>query len=206
MDALETLLRPVARLLNKSIAESTPARELCASLDGTVAAIRVRGTSLVAYFLIHADSVELTPDTNQEPDLAISGSLLTLARVASGGNMQAVRDGSLELIGDAEQAGELQRLLRYARPDFEEELATIIGDSAAHALGNLARGAGRWARDARSTMSSNVREYLQEESRDVPTRYEVERFSERVGTLRDDVERAAARIAQLQANRSRDND
>jgi ubiquinone biosynthesis protein UbiJ len=49
-------------------------------------------------------------------------------------------------------------------------------------------------------MGSNVREYLQEESRDVPTRYEVERFTQRVGTLRDDVERIAARINRLQGD------
>jgi ubiquinone biosynthesis protein UbiJ len=161
---------------------------------------------LATYFTIHADSVELTPDSEQEPDIAISGSLLTLARVASGGDTEALRDGSLELIGDAEQAEKFQKLLRYARPDIEEEISAVIGDSAAHALGKFARGVGRWARDARTTMGANVREYLQEESRDLPTRYEVERFTERVGTLRDDVERAAARIAQLQSDRTRDSD
>ena len=43
-------------------------------------------------------------------------------------------------------------------------------------------------------MSDNVREYLQEESRDVPSRYEVERFADEVGRLRDDVDRLEARI------------
>jgi ubiquinone biosynthesis protein UbiJ len=55
-----------------------------------------------------------------------------------------------------------------------------------------------WARDARSTMGNNVREYLQEESRDLPTRYEVDRFSVRLGVLRDDVERLAARLRRLE--------
>jgi ubiquinone biosynthesis protein UbiJ len=47
-------------------------------------------------------------------------------------------------------------------------------------------------------MGANIREYLQEESRDVPSRYEVERFSSDVGELRDDVERLAARVRRLQ--------
>jgi ubiquinone biosynthesis protein UbiJ len=47
-------------------------------------------------------------------------------------------------------------------------------------------------------MGGNIREYLQEESRDVPTRYEVERFTREVGTLRDDVERVAARLSRLE--------
>ena len=43
-------------------------------------------------------------------------------------------------------------------------------------------------------MEQNLREYLQEESHDLPSRYEFERFTKDVNTLRDDVERLAARI------------
>ena len=110
----------------------------------------------------------------------------------------AIRDGSLDLTGDAELASRFQQLLSYAKPDLEEELSGVIGDVAAHRLGEFARGLGRWGRGARSTMGTNVREYLQEESRDAPSRYEVEQFSNNVSTLRDDVERMEARINQLQ--------
>ena len=51
-------------------------------------------------------------------------------------------------------------------------------------------------------MRGNVREYLQEESRDVPSRYEVERFTRDVGALRDDVDRLEARLARLSGKRS----
>ena len=34
MDALEALFRPIANILNRNIGEITPARELCARLDG----------------------------------------------------------------------------------------------------------------------------------------------------------------------------
>ena len=46
-------------------------------------------------------------------------------------------------------------------------------------------------------MASNIREYVQEESRDVPSRYETERFSSRVDSLRDDVDRLEARLNRL---------
>ena len=201
MDPLESLLRPAALLLNRNIREVTPARELCAELAGTVAAIRVRNTSLAMYFTIHEDSLELSAESSREPDIGITGSLLTLADLAGNADAAAIRYGSLELVGDVGKAQAFQRLLAYAKPDIEEELSAIIGDTAAHGLGQLARGVGRWARDARSTMADNVREYLQEESRDLPSRYEIERFNERVGTLRDDVERLAARIDRLQDRR-----
>jgi hypothetical protein len=34
MEALEKLLRPLAALVNRQIKATTPARELCAELDG----------------------------------------------------------------------------------------------------------------------------------------------------------------------------
>ena len=46
-------------------------------------------------------------------------------------------------------------------------------------------------------MGQNIREYLQEEAREVPSRSEVESFGDDVNTLRDDVERLAAKVQRL---------
>lgn len=199
MDALETLLRPLARHLNKNIQASTPARELCTELSGTVVAVRVRDTALATYFVVDEDALDVVTAYPREPDVVIQGSLITLARMAGQSREAAIRDGSLELSGDAEIASQFQQLLSHAKPDLEEELSGIVGDVAAHRLGELARGFGRWGREARSTMAANIREYLQEESRDAPSRYEVERFSTDVSTLRDDVARLEARLNRLQS-------
>lgn len=194
MNPLESLLQPVARVLNKNIGESTAAREQCARLDGKVIAIRVRDTALASYFAVDDETVSLSSEHDAEPDVVITGSLVTLALLAS---EDSIRDGSLDLTGDAATAQAFQQLLTHAKPDVEEELSGVIGDAAAHTLGQFARGVGRWARETRSIMRDNIREYLQEESRDVPSRYEVERFSKDVNVLRDDVDRLAARIDRL---------
>jgi ubiquinone biosynthesis protein UbiJ len=196
-DSLELVLRPIANLLNRNIVATTPARELCEQLSGTIVAIRVRDTALAMYFTIGDGAVELSADSDSDPDVVITGSLLTLARIAGTAGEQAIRDGSLELTGDAETAQAFQTLLGFAAPDIEEELSGVIGDVAAHRLGETARGVRNWARAARSTMASNIREYVQEESRDVPSRYETERFSSRVDSLRDDVDRLEARLNRL---------
>lgn len=194
MNALESLLQPIARVLNRNIGESTAAREQCQRLDGKLIAIRVRDTALASYFAIDNEVVTLTTGHDAEPDVVITGSLVTLALMAG---EDSIRDGSLDLTGDAATAQAFQHLLKYAKPDVEEELSGVIGDAAAHTLGEFARGVGRWARDTRSIMRDNIREYLQEESRDVPSRYEVERFSKDVNVLRDDVDRLAARVDRL---------
>jgi ubiquinone biosynthesis protein UbiJ len=201
MDALEAALRPVSRILNSNIHESTPARELCLQLSGTVVAIRVDNTALAAYIRVFDEALDVVTSSPEEPDIVICGSLMTLAKMAGQSGEAAVRDGSLQLTGDAEQAERFQKLLFYAKPDIEEQLSGVVGDIAAHRLGEIARGIGRWGRDAKKTMGDNIREYLQEESRDTPSRYEVERFTAKVNTLRDDVARVEARLNRLLDNR-----
>jgi len=201
MDALEAALRPIAGLLNRNISESTPARELCLKLSGTVVAVRVRNTALAAYFVVNDEVLDVVTSLSDEPDVIITGSIITLAKMAGQSGEAAIRDGSLDLTGDAETAQEFQQLLAFAKPDVEEELAGIVGDITAHRLGEIARGVGRWGRDARSTMGANIREYLQEESRDAPSRYEVDTFTSNVSTLRDDVDRVEARLNRLLKDR-----
>ncbi len=203
MDPLEQLLRPLTRVLNRNIGEMTPARESAKQLDGKTVAIRVRDTGLAMFVEIDSETLVLKSASDREPDVVLTGSLFTLARMASppsdGGG--AIRGGELDVSGDAYTAQAFQSLLRFARPDVEEELANLIGDTAAFRAGELARGFGKWARDARATIGSNIREYLQEESRDLPSRYEVERFAHEVESLRDDVARLEARVNRLLGNR-----
>jgi ubiquinone biosynthesis protein UbiJ len=194
MNPLETLLQPLARILNRNIEESTPARELCQRLAGKVVAFQVRDTAFAAYIAIDGERLALGTNSDVDPDVIITGSLVSLALMAG---EDGIRDGSLELSGDAATAQAFQQLLLHAKPDIEEELSIVIGDTAAHTVGEFARGIRRWARDTGTIMGENIREYLQEESRDLPSRYEVERFGQHVGRLRDDVERLAARVQRL---------
>ncbi len=198
MDVLDALMRPVARLLNRSIQDSLTAQELCRELDDHVVGISVRDTTLAVYFVFSNELVSLVSDAPKEADARVVGSIPGLVRLATSGDPDAIRRGDIQLEGDIATVQAFQKLLAFAKPDPEEELSRIIGDEAANQLGNLARGVGEWGRDARDTMTGNLREYLQEESGDVPSRYEVERFGKAVGKLRDDVDRLEARLEQLE--------
>lgn len=202
MDPLETLLRPLVILLNRQIQATTPAREICREIAGNVVAVRVADSSLAAYFHIGNDTINMTGRYEKEPDVVITGSLLSLARLATPSATGAIRDGSVELHGDARVAQSFQQLLGFARPDIEEELSNLFGDTAAHSMGSFARRAREWGKGARETMQQNVSEYLQEESRAVPGRDEVNAFRHDVETLRDDVARFEARLNKLVVSQS----
>ena len=197
-DPLEALLRPVAGLLNRNIRAATPARELCRRLASRTIAVRVRDTSLAMYFCFDDDAVGLASEYAEEPDVVISGTLLTLARLTTVADDDTSGFSGIDLAGDIGTARAFQRLLGFAKPDVEEELSTVIGDAAAHQVGQFVRGVGRWARSAGTTMAGNVREYLQEESGDLPSRYEYERFAGNVDALRDDVARLEARLKRME--------
>lgn len=198
MDALESLLRPIAAVLNRQIRSKTPARELCAELKDRVFALRVKDSSLAMYIIVGPDQVFLSGDYGDEPDVVISGSLLALARLAAQTDAVVAGD-AVELGGDVILARKFQSLLRYARPDIEEELSGLVGDVAAHSIGEMVRNVGKWGREASATLQQNVSEYLQEESRTVPSRYETEVFRREVDTLRDDVARFEARVRQIES-------
>jgi ubiquinone biosynthesis protein UbiJ len=204
MDPLEQLLRPLTRVLNRNIGEVTPARDLATKLDGKTIAIRVRDTGLAMYVDIDSETLMLRSAAEREPDVTLTGSLFTLAKMAGPEASERgapIRSGELDVSGDAYTAQAFQELLRFARPDVEEELSHLIGDTAAFRASELARGFRDWALSARTTIGSNIREYLQEESRDLPSRYEVERFARHVDALRDDVARFEARLNRLMERR-----
>ena len=131
MSSLEALLRPALSMINRQIEAKTPARELCAKLADRVMAIRVRNTAIAIYLLVDNDRVRLSTDYEQDPDVVISGSLLALTRLAGPAGEAVIRDGDVELSGDALLAQDFQKLLRYGRPDIEEELSGVVGDIAA---------------------------------------------------------------------------
>ena len=197
MNALEALMRPIVRVVNRQLQAKTPARELCAKLEGRVIAIRIRNTALALYFQVESNELNVAPIVDN-PDVVISGSLLALARLAGSDADAAIRDGSIDLSGDAETAQAFQRLLAYGKPDIEEELSGVLGDVAAHGLGDIARNIGRWAENTQATVHQNIQEYLQEESRSLPSQYEVDTFRDQAETLRDDVDRFEARIRRLE--------
>ena len=105
----------------------------------------------------------------------------------------------MRIEGNAEVAQKFRELLAESKPEFEEELAHVLGDVAARQVANIARGFLDWGRKASGSLTTNVVEFLQEEGRDVPTRTEVEEFLESVDRLRDDAERLEARLVRLEA-------
>lgn len=164
-------------------------------------ALHVEGLPLSIYFKAQGEQMSLDTQHEGTPNATLSGTPLSLLRMAGPAPEGALRTGAVHIHGDAEVAQVFSELLKQSRPDLEEELSRVMGDVAAHHVGNIARSVLGFARRAADTFTQNVSEYLQEEGRDTPSRAEADEFLAGVDKLRDDVDRFEARLALLERKR-----
>lgn len=194
------LLERLESTLNRGLSDSRKAQALCRQLDGRVMSLTVQGTPLAFFLKAEGGRIALAPRHDGAADASLSGTPIALLALAGPKAEGALRGGGVRIEGDAEVAQKFRELLAQAQPDFEEELARVVGDVAARRVANVARGFLDWGRKASDSLATNVVEYLQEEGRDLPTRVEVEEFLSDVDRLRDDTGRLEARLARLERN------
>jgi ubiquinone biosynthesis accessory factor UbiJ len=220
MAATPAWLAAVEALLNRGVHASMQATALARRLGGTVLRLEIEGMASIRISVVRGRlsltgaGSSLDSEADEPADATISGSPLALLRLAGATDLGRTTGGRADMprgavrvpargagavvSGDAEIANSYRELLALARPDFEEELSRLIGDVPARALSQFALKAVEWARAARRTAGENMAEYLQEESRDLVNKPELEEFLHGVDTLRETADRVDARIARLE--------
>jgi ubiquinone biosynthesis protein UbiJ len=190
------LTQAIENLLNRNLPRSPRARELASSLVGKRVRVEARGLGWVIIAESLNTSIRLTRETTdgQPPDADISGSLLNLAALAGSHPEEVIQRGDVTIRGDAEVAQKFRELAMLLKPDVEEELSRLIGDSPAHQALRLVRLATGFGRRAAQTGVRNVAEYLAHERGDLVPRAEAEDFYRGVERLREDLDRVEARV------------
>jgi ubiquinone biosynthesis protein UbiJ len=193
------LFRPLEAILNRGVRASTDAAKRCRSLEGSSFRLEIEGLDVGVTLISRGDRLELSERV--EADAKLTGRPLSLARLAATGDEDVLRSKAVRVAGDPLVAQDFRELIRIAAPDFEEELSRLVGDLAARRLANVARDLAGWGLDAADRLSRDVAEYLQEESRNLPARVEVEAFLDRVDATAEAFERLEARVARLERGR-----
>ncbi len=166
-------------------------------LQGRVMCIEFRDLARKIYLHPSESGFRLATESDQTPAVTLRGTVATFARLGLGAETETLNAGELDIEGDAALGQRLQRIFRNLDLDWEEPLARLFGDPIGHEIGRAARAAFNWHRQAFKTFGLNTAEYLQEEARLLPVRYEVEMFLNGVDGARADVDRLAARIQRL---------
>ncbi|MEI8258256.1 MAG: SCP2 sterol-binding domain-containing protein [Deltaproteobacteria bacterium] len=201
-----TLTAPFEALLNRQIEASTPARELLASLAGRAFAIEIEGAR--GYPLLRlrlaADAGQLTVSHGEgAADATVRGTPFGLAALVAGRAEGRTTASGVTIDGDAEVASGFEKLLGHARPDLEAELARLVGELPAHYAARAVRDVTDWGRRAARSLLRSSSEYLTEEGRDLVPRAELDAFLGDVDGIREDVDRAEARLQLIEARLGR---
>lgn len=194
----DAALAALEQALNGYLALDPEGAQRLAGLQGRVICIELAGFGTRLYLIPGPRDIQLCGDYAGAPDCVLRGSPLALARMGMTPRKEdQLFSGTVQIEGDTHLAQEFGDLIAGLEVDWEEQLARLIGDPVAYRVGSGVRAAGRWVGHTRQTLTLDLKEYLQEEGRLAPTRYEVQEFMHAVDTLRDDVERLAARIERI---------
>lgn len=196
------LLAVVETLLNRYLALDPEGARGFEPIHGRVIGIEIRGLGLRLTLVPGPDRLQVFGPYDATPDCLIRGAPLALLRMVTAERRESeIGPGAVEIEGDTTIAHELAKALGGLDVDWEEQLSRLVGDPIAHPVGQFARGLTQWGRRTSDTLTSDLKEYLEEEARLLPTRYELEAFLAEVDTLRDDLERLEARVERLARGR-----
>jgi ubiquinone biosynthesis accessory factor UbiJ len=189
------LTQAIENLLNRNLPRSPRAQELCETLKGRTVRIEAQGLGWRLDCESMGTSLKLTKARHGErtPDAEISGSLIGLAALSGPHPEEVIQRGDVSIRGDAELAQKFRELAMLLRPDVEEELSKLIGDTPAHQALRLVKAFTGFGRRAVNTGVRNVAEYLAHERGDLVPRAEAEDFYRGVERLREDLDRLDAR-------------
>ncbi len=171
-------------------------------IDGKVIAIELQGLDVALYLIPTDTGLSVFGHFEGEPDTTLRGSPVGMLRMGLAENASdSFFAGEVEISGDVELGSQFRAILDGLDIDWEEHLSHITGDVVAHRVGSFVRDAVDWGRKTLDTLGRDGAEYLQEESRDLPNRFEMEEFLAAVDTLRTDVDRLEARVERLVSRR-----
>jgi ubiquinone biosynthesis protein UbiJ len=161
--------------------------------------LHIKGLEMDFYLVPDQDGIQLYPEFEGEADCTLSGTPLGFAQLSRQANSaDPLFSGQVEIRGDTEVGQRFGEILADLDIDWEEQLSKLSGDVIAHQVGKRVRAVSRWGQKNAEILPQDLTEYLQEEARLLPSRFETEEFAEHVERLRDDSERLHARVRRLQ--------
>ncbi len=185
---------------NKLFALDDNAIQRCSALQGHCIAFEIIDVEIILYCHPGNWGIRLSQNPPVHAvDATISGRLFALLDLAVKDDKvsTSIRE-RVSIHGDAGIAQQMQKILTELDIDWEEVLSKYTGDVLAFQIHSKARQAGDFLRQSLCSLMQTNSEYLREEAHLTPTQAEFERFMQQATTIKHDVDRAEARLRQLQ--------
>lgn len=192
-------LRLLEQVFNQYLALDREMSDQFAELEDKCLCFDISLPELRFYCFPRAGALTLQSECGLEADCTIKGSAMALYQMIRREDAaQSLSSGEVEILGDSRIAQRFSDILKSVEIDWEELTSNLVGDFAAHKMGDAARDLKGWLDEALTALRINTSEHLQEESGVLPTRVEIEAFMAEVDRFRTDVDRLDARIRRLE--------
>ena len=174
-------------------------KALMPAMAGKVIKITIREIDLPLIMRVSESRIDVLPSYDADIPSEMRASVFSLMKLGMAGDASAsAMGGDIEMSGDLEVGRQFRDLLSKVDIDWEEILSQYTGDIVAHKIGNSVRILADWGKKTADSLRKDVSEFLQEESRQIPSQYEVKEYLAKVDDMRMATDRAEARVKQLQ--------
>ncbi len=192
------LIAALETALNRYLALDNNKEDLLIPLKGKIIALTIQPFNETLYLCPTSDSIQIIDQVTDEPDTTISGSAWALGLMGiSAKPMRSVFSGDIKIEGDIQTGKQFQELFKKLDIDLEGLLAQYAGADLASRVSQFFRSGQEWGKETIETFKLNTAEFLQEETRDLPAKPEIDSFYQDVDELRTASDRLESRIERL---------
>ncbi len=199
MSALENALNIFLSLDNNISQYLSP-------LANKIIAINIQPFNETLYLCPTPNSIQLLDFSPKEADTRLTGSVFAFGLMGiSASPMRSIFSGDVKIEGDMQTGKKFQELFEKLDLNLEPLIAQYTGNTVANSLGQFFQSSKSWSEQTAETFKLNIAEFLQEETRDLPSAPEIDIFYKEVDQLRCDFDRLNSRIERLHNSHSKGN-
>lgn len=193
---ITTLLLPaLEHVINRALRNDPNALIRLSRIKDQIIAIECTDWRLRFYLIPDVHGLQFYKAIPTKPDTTIKGTLNHFLNLAiRGANTDTLFHYPVDISGNTHNIEALREIFKKLDIDWEERLSHYLGDVVAHKLFFHLKQASRSGKNVAQKLQENTKEYLHFEARNLLTQKEANDFYQKISTLRDDVERLAARL------------
>lgn len=196
------LLAVLESVINRVLQADADALAKIATLENQVIEVYCDDWRMHFYITPTTNGLHFHPNYSGKVSTTIRGTLNNFLHIfISGGDTKALFHYPIDIEGSTHTVEILRDAFKNLDIDFEEKLSHYLGDGVAHKLHFHLRNTKDAIKNTGRKILSQTKEYLHYESKNGISKKQADQFYADIAKLRDDVDRAEARINQLKRNR-----
>jgi len=194
----KNFLALLSKTINTYLSLDPESAKRLQDLQGKSIAIELKPFNFIFHCIFTTHGISLQDEADIIPEATLRGTPLQLAgAMLAKNNRHGFFADDLTIEGNAEIGLQVVELFDSLQIDWEEYLAQLVGDTPAYHVSRFLQGMGKWFKQSEQSLTENISEYLHEESKWLPSREALQDFFNDIDTIRMDIDRAEAKIAQL---------